>query len=56
MEDKQHKSSIIFYWIGSHPVVGRAKGKRWRGGLINGKGEENETRLPHNFYLSISVF
>jgi len=29
VEDKHHKSSIIFYWIGSHPVVGRERGKRW---------------------------
>ena len=29
VEDKHHKSLIIFYWIGSHPVVGKARGKRW---------------------------
>lgn len=41
-------------WLPSTGKEGERK--EMRGELINGKGEEKETRLPHNFYLSMSVF
>jgi hypothetical protein len=34
----------------------KGKRKEMRGGLINGKGEKRKARMPHNFYLSMSVF
>jgi len=41
-------------WLPSNGREGERK--EMRGGLINGKGEEREARMPHNFHLSMFVF